>query len=113
MVTRLVDDPAANAAKWKQLPYLMDYEDAGTAKAGATVLANMTTPDGRKLPLLITENFGRGRSAIMAGSTWRWQMSLPLGDTAHDLFWQQLAALGGDGFARTLDGVGAVADSAR
>jgi uncharacterized membrane protein len=91
IITRLVDDPAANAAKWKQLPYLMDYEDPGAPKPGAAVLANMITPEGRKLPLLITENFGRGRTAIMAtGGSWRWQMSSPLGDTAHDLFWQQL-----------------------
>ena len=91
IITRLVDDPAANAAKWKQLPYLMDYEDPGMPKPGAAVLANMLTPEGRKLPLLITENFGRGRTAIMAtGGSWRWQMSSPLGDTAHDLFWQQL-----------------------
>jgi uncharacterized membrane protein len=91
IVTRLVDDPTANAAKWKALPYLMDYEDPGTPKPGAAVLANMITPEGRKLPLLITENFGRGRTAIMAtGGSWRWQMSSPLGDTAHDLFWQQL-----------------------
>jgi uncharacterized membrane protein len=91
IITRLVDDPAANAAKWKSLPYLMDYEDPGTPKPGAAVLANMITPEGRKLPLLITENFGHGRTAIMAtGGSWRWQMSSPLGDTAHDLFWQQL-----------------------
>jgi uncharacterized membrane protein len=91
IITRLVDDPAANVAKWKQLPYLMDYEDPGAPKPGAAVLANMITPEGRKLPLLITENFGRGRTAIMAtGGSWRWQMSSPLGDTAHDLFWQQL-----------------------
>jgi uncharacterized membrane protein len=91
IITRLVDDPAANAEKWKKLPYLMDYEDPGTPKPGAAVLANMITPEGRKLPLLITENFGRGRTAIMAtGGSWRWQMSSPLGDTAHDLFWQQL-----------------------
>jgi len=91
IITRLVDDPAANAAKWKKLPYLMDYEDPGAPKPGAAVLANMITPEGRKLPLLITENFGRGRTAIMAtGGSWRWQMSSPLGDTAHDLFWQQL-----------------------
>jgi uncharacterized membrane protein len=91
IITRLVDDPAANAAKWKKLPYLMDYEDPGTPKPGATVLANMITPEGRKVPLLITENFGRGRTSIMAtGGSWRWQMSSPLGDTAHDLFWQQL-----------------------
>jgi hypothetical protein len=86
-----VDDPAANAAKWKKLPYLMDYQDPGTPKPGAAVLANMIAPEGRKLPLLITENFGHGRTAIMAtGGSWRWQMSSPLGDTAHDLFWQQL-----------------------
>ncbi len=91
IITRLVDDPAANAAKWKKLPYLMDYEDPGIAKPGAAVLANMITPEGRTLPLLITENFGHGRTAIMAtGGSWRWQMSSPLGDTAHDLFWQQL-----------------------
>jgi uncharacterized membrane protein len=91
IITRILDDPAANAAKWKKLPYLMDYEDPGTPKPGAAVLANMITPEGRKLPLLITENFGHGRTAIMAtGGSWRWQMSSPLGDTAHDLFWQQL-----------------------
>jgi len=91
IITRLVDDPAANAARWKKLPYLMDYEDPGTPKPGASVLADMITPEGRRLHLLITENFGRGRTAIMAtGGSWRWQMSSPLGDTAHDLFWQQL-----------------------
>ena len=91
IITRLVDDPAANAEKWKKLPYLMDYEDPGVPKPGAELLASMITPEGKTLPLLITENFGRGRTAIMAtGGSWRWQMSSPLGDTAHDLFWQQL-----------------------
>lgn len=91
IITRLVDDPAANAARWKMLPYLMDYQDPGTPKPGAAVLANMITPEGRTLPLLTTESFGRGRTAIMAtGGSWRWQMSSALGDTAHDLFWQQL-----------------------
>jgi uncharacterized membrane protein len=91
IITRLLDDPAANAAKWKKLPYLMDYQNPGTPKPGAAVLANTITPEGRRLPLLIAENFGHGRTAIMAtGGTWRWQMSSPVGDTAHDLFWQQL-----------------------
>lgn len=91
IITRLVDDPSANVTKWKELPWLMDYEDAGTPKPGARVLANTITPEGKKLPLLITQNYGRGRTAIMAtGGSWRWQMALPLGDTAHDLFWQQL-----------------------
>jgi uncharacterized membrane protein len=88
-VTRLLDDRAANVDRWRKLPYLNDYQDPGTPKPGATVLAQMVA--GRTMPLLITQNYGRGRTAILATSgTWRWQMSAPLGDTAHDLFWQQL-----------------------
>jgi uncharacterized membrane protein len=89
-ITRLVDDLAANTKRWKSLPYLMDFQEPGTPKPGATVLANMSAA-GRKMPLLITENFGRGRTAVLATSgTWRWQMNLPPGDTAFPLFWQQL-----------------------
>ena len=89
-IMRLVDDPALNADRWKKLTYLMDYQDAGTLKPGATALAQMNA-HGRTLPLLVTQNYGRGRTAIMATSgTWRWQMAQPLGDPAHDLFWQQL-----------------------
>jgi uncharacterized membrane protein len=89
-ITRLMDDPAKNIDRWKKLTFLMDYQDAGTPKPGATVLVQMNA-GARKLPLLITQNYGRGRTAVMATSgTWRWQMSQPLGDPAHDLFWQQL-----------------------
>ncbi len=89
-ITRLMDDPEKNVDRWRKLTYLMDYQDAGTPKPGATVLAQMNA-GGRKLPLLVTQNYGRGRTAVMASSgTWRWQMSQPLGDDAHDLFWQQL-----------------------
>jgi Putative glutamine amidotransferase len=89
-VMRLLDDPEKNAARWKKLTYLADYEDPGAPKPGAVVLASMNAGH-RKLPLLITQNYGHGRTAIMAtGGTWRWQMSEALGDPSHDLFWQQL-----------------------
>ena len=89
-ITRLVDDPAANAERWKKLPYLMDYQEPGVPKPGAAVLADMNV-QGRKMPLLVTENYGRGRTAVLATSgTWRWQMNLPVGDPTHTLFWQQL-----------------------
>ena len=89
-ITRLLDDPAKNADRWKKLTYLADYEDAGAPKPGASVLAQMNAGH-RRLPLLITQNYGHGRTAIMAtGGTWRWQMSEALGDPSHDLFWQQL-----------------------
>ncbi len=40
-MTRLLDDPAKNVERWKKLPYMMDYQEAGTPKPGATVLAEM------------------------------------------------------------------------
>ncbi len=91
LITRLTENPAANAERWKKLPYLADYQDAGTPKPGAAVLASMN-PGGKGLmPLLITQNYGRGRTAILAtGGTWRWQMSQPVEDQTHEMFWQQL-----------------------
>jgi len=90
IVTRLIDDPVKNIERWKKLPYLMDYQEPGTPKPGAAVLAEMKV-GGRRMPFLITENYGRGRTAIVAsGGVWRWQMSQPLGDPTHDMFWRQL-----------------------
>jgi uncharacterized membrane protein len=90
IITRLVEDPAGNVERWKKLPYLMDYQEVGTPKPGAVVLAEMTV-GGRKMPLLITQNYGRGRTAVLAtGGTWRWQMAQPLEDQTHEQFWQQL-----------------------
>jgi uncharacterized membrane protein len=90
IICRLIEDPARNQARWKKLPYLADYQDPGAAKPGAAVLVEMNA-GGRNLPLLITQNYGRGRTGILAtGGTWRWQMTLPLEDHTHDAFWQQL-----------------------
>ena len=89
-ITRLLDDPEKNGERWRKLTYLADYEDPGSPKPGATELVDMHA-GRRRLPLLITENYGHGRTAILAtGGTWRWQMSEALGDPSHDLFWQQL-----------------------
>jgi hypothetical protein len=89
-ITRLLDDPEKNTERWKKLTYLADYEDPGAPKAGATELVDLRAGP-RKLPLLVTESYGHGRTAILAtGGTWRWQMSEALGDPSHDLFWQQL-----------------------
>ena len=89
-ITRLLDDPEKNAERWKKLTYLADYEDPGSPKPGATELAEMNAGH-RKLPLLVTESYGQGRTSILAtGGTWRWQMSEALGDPSHNLFWQQL-----------------------
>jgi uncharacterized membrane protein len=88
-ITRILDDRAANVERWRKLPYLNDYQDPGSPKPGATVLAQTLT--GRTMPLLVTQSYGRGKTAVLATSgTWRWQMSAALDDPSHDLFWQQL-----------------------
>ncbi len=89
-ITRLLDDPSKNADRWKKLTYLADYQDAGSPKPGASVLVQMSA-GRKKLPLLITQSYGHGRTALLAtGGTWRWQMAETLGDPSHNLFWQQL-----------------------
>jgi hypothetical protein len=46
---------------------------------------------GTRLPLLITENYGRGRTAVFAtGGSWRWRMQQPVGDVSQETFWRQL-----------------------
>ncbi len=92
LICRLTEENTANLDRWKKLPYLMNYQDVGTPKPGAAVLIEMT-PKGtqKKLPLLITQNFGRGRVAVFASAgSWRWQMLMPLEDKSHEMFWQQM-----------------------
>jgi uncharacterized membrane protein len=92
LITRLEDNPEANVARWKKLPYLMNWQEVGSPKRGALVLLE-ASPAGstRKVPMLITQNYGRGRTAVFATSgSWRWQMQLPVEDRTHEVFWQQL-----------------------
>ncbi|MGH9663441.1 MAG: glutamine amidotransferase, partial [Bryobacteraceae bacterium] len=91
LICRLVEDPQANVERWKKLPYLMNYQDPGTPKPGAVTLAEMMPTSKGKYPLLITENYGRGRTAVFATEgSWRWQMLQPVSDKTHEMFWTQL-----------------------
>ncbi|HLG96079.1 MAG TPA: glutamine amidotransferase [Bryobacteraceae bacterium] len=91
LITRIEEDPNANVARWKKLPYLLSYQEVGTPKPGATVLADMTVPGHPTMPLLVTQKYGRGRTAVFAtGSDWTWQMLQPLEDMSHEIFWRQM-----------------------
>ncbi len=90
LITRIEDNPEANVERWKKLPYLMDFQEAGQPKPGALVLVDMNA-SGHKLPLLITQKYGRGRTAVFAtGGDWRWQMLQPVQDMSHEIFWRQM-----------------------
>jgi uncharacterized membrane protein len=93
VICRLDEDPDRNAEHWTphRMPALADYQQVGDPKPGALTLLEMSTGTHRHLPLLVTQRFGRGRTAVFAtGGSWRWQMLLPLGDKTHEMFWQQL-----------------------
>ncbi len=43
------------------------------------------------MPLLVTENYGRGRTVLFAtDGSWRWKMWLHHADKTHATFWQQM-----------------------
>lgn len=91
LVTRLAEDADKNAERWENLPKLADYQEVGSRKPGAVVLAELVSPIGRELPLLVTQNYGHGRTAVFAtGGSWRWQMQQELSDQTHEMFWRQL-----------------------
>ena len=93
LITRIEEDPNKNVERWKKLPYVMNFQDPGQPKPGAVVLVDATPMGGggARVPLLITQNFGRGRTAIFAtGGSWRWQMLQPVADQSHEMFYQQL-----------------------
>ncbi|MBZ5631793.1 MAG: hypothetical protein LAO55_01585 [Acidobacteriia bacterium] len=93
LITRIEEDPNKNVERWKKLPYIRTFQDPGDPKLGAVVLANFVPREGggAKRPLLVTMNYGRGRTAIFAtGGSWRWQMLQPLADMSHEMFYRQL-----------------------
>ncbi len=91
VISRLQEDPSPNAERWKKMPPLADYQQVGEPKPGALTLLEMSAGGKRHLPLLVTQRYGRGRTAVFATSgSWRWQMMQPLTDKTHEMFWQQL-----------------------
>jgi uncharacterized membrane protein len=91
LICRLDDDGARNTERWKKMPMVANYQEVGEKKPGASTLLNVTPPGKRAMPLLVTENYGRGRTAVLASEgVWRWRMWLPHEDTTLYTFWQQM-----------------------
>lgn len=91
-VMRLAQNPADNEGIWQKLPALDGYTKMGRLKPGAVTLA---TARGTTAPLLVRQNYGKGRTMAMAvDSTWLWQrLGLPQtteGVDLHNRFWKQL-----------------------
>jgi uncharacterized membrane protein len=92
LITRLDVDDAVNAALWREMPNIADFQDLGDLKPGAIALLE-AQPQGRNTtqPLFAHQRFGLGNAYVLAtGGTWRWQMQLPHTDERHETFWRQL-----------------------
>lgn len=91
VITRLDENPERNSERWKKMPKLANYNEVGAAKPGAVVLMEVNPGSRKRSPLLVTENFGRGRSAVFAtAGSWRWRMWQDHADRTQTTFWQQL-----------------------
>jgi nitrogen fixation protein FixH len=91
VLCRLDENPAKNADAWKKIPQIANYQDIGEPKPGATVLLDVVPPGKKPQPLLVMENYGRGRTvAFGTEGTWRWKMWLDHADKTHATFWQQM-----------------------
>jgi uncharacterized membrane protein len=91
VLCRLDENPANNAKRWDTIPAINNYQDVGEPKPGATMLLQLVTPGKRVQPLLVTQNYGRGRTVAFATEgSWRWKMWLDHADKTHATFWQQM-----------------------
>ncbi len=72
---RLRDTEAAELGRIESMPGFLTLNSVGEIKPGASELAVAQTEDGHTVPAIVTQRFGKGRSAMIAvGDLWRWAM---------------------------------------
>ena len=72
---RLRETEVSEKDRLKRMPHFTSVNAVGELKPGASQLATVRSPDGRELPALLAQRFGKGRSAaIPVGDVWRWSM---------------------------------------
>jgi len=80
-----------NKKDWEDLPPLGTYQTTGKPKPGAVVLGEGVAEDGGRIPLLVSQRFGRGRALLFAtDGSWHWQMQMESTNRSHEIFWRQL-----------------------
>lgn len=70
---RTADTEAAQRKSLTAMPSLQVLNESGGVKPGAVVFANAVNEDSKLQPALITQRFGKGRTAVLLiGDMWRW-----------------------------------------
>lgn len=75
---RLRETESAERGRLEEMPPFRVLNPVRGIKPGATVLARVTGADGRTLPALVAQRFGKGRAAaVLVGDLWRWGLRRP------------------------------------
>lgn len=73
--TRLRATEAEEKKRLAELPGFRTINHVDGLKPGASLLAAVGPPGGTQVPALVTQRFGKGRSAaLLVGDLWRWTM---------------------------------------
>lgn len=73
---RLRDNEDAERMRVSEMPKFVTFNPGANVRPGAIVMASVTDEDGTEFPALVTQRFGRGRSAALCvGDFWRWRMN--------------------------------------
>lgn len=73
---RLFEREHEEKARLQAMPAFQVWNRTSRLKPGSNVLVEGALEDGEKVPLLMTQKFGRGTSAaFMIGDFWRWAMA--------------------------------------
>ena len=86
---RLRDTESAEKERMRGMPSFLTLNQVGDVKPGASQLATARVAGDRKVPALIAQRFGKGRTAALTvGDMWRWSMrrnEVSLKDEAKDI----------------------------
>ncbi|HAB15375.1 MAG TPA: hypothetical protein PLX89_23110 [Verrucomicrobiota bacterium] len=88
---RLRENEDAEKIRLKAMPGFAVFNPIREPKPGASVIGTVTNASGQEVPALVTQRFGRGRTAaLMIGDFWRWGMQGPEAREDMDKAWRQL-----------------------
>lgn len=73
---RLRSGEEAERQRLTQMPGFVTLNTSSQVRPGAVVMATVSDAAGQQYPALVTQRFGRGRSAALCvGDSWRWRMN--------------------------------------
>ena len=74
-----------------KMPGFQTVSVTRSIKPGATVLAEVKTPNDEHHPALVVQRFGKGQTAaLLIGDLWRWQMQTDATNNNLDKSWRQM-----------------------